>query len=454
MKRNDKHRNVFLTAMAVTLLASACGSAETDDGGKQPVPGDAYLTIVGDKNVFLNNGSRQTLIVKYHDGAGHPLAGEVRFRIEGNAAGAVLDGAADVTNGEGLAQIDLTAGAQGAAAFSVVAEADYAQPVDWRIAVDQGDQPPLPLSVTGKYKVESQFDIVSGLPGTVGEVVNGFVEMTDDPNDPATFLIDLAIEKISNNTVKNLVNSLRPGLDAYLNEFIKNAAPQFVTALVDLGDAFGQITRKFGLLSELEITAGGLDSGSLVGKHTITGVAFTVDGQRYEYAAADLDLGTIVAENVPVALEGELKVTIGDHTLPVSYGRMILFALNNVIIPQIDPFASSLEELLRNFVDCAAVGQTMYDYVGIGTPGLYESACLTGIAGLSAFVTDQILSLDDTATSLVIHGDAKPRDGNGDRKVEKLENGLWEGKMTFGSIESTLAKPNQKFLGTRMELPQ
>lgn len=451
MKRTAGHKHFLLVFIATAALACA-GSDEGPGGGPgQPTEGHAYLTIVGAKNVFVDAGARQTIAVKYHDENGLPLAGEVTFKLQGDPKGSNLSKVSAVTDNEGLAKVDVLAGTEDAA-YAIVAEAVYATPVNWNVAV-KGQEQLKPLTVTGEYELESQFDIVSGLPGTVGTVVNTFIAMTDGPNDPATWLIDKALDNISSGTVKSIVNSLRPGLDAYVNSVIKSLAPGFVTTIIEVGDNFGQVAKKFGVVSTFKITQGGPDAQELRGEHTLTGVVFHVDGVRYEYTMAELSLPNVTANGLAVGLQGETRLTVGEHTLPFSYGAVMIFALNNVIIPAIDPWSHSLEELFLNNVDCYTIGWEIADYVGFGSPGLYEAACQTALATAAAYIQDQIKSIDSTATAFVIEGEAKPMDTNNDRTVDKLSGGLWEGVMKFGSLDSQLAKPNQKFVGERIGLP-
>ena len=173
----------------------------------------------------------------------------------------------------------------------------------------------------------------------------------------------------------------------------------------------------------------------------------------YEYTLADLSLGQVVADNTTVTMESETKLTIADHTLPISYGHIILFGLNNVVIPALDPWSHSIEELLNHYLNCTSIGYGLSDYIGFGSPGLYESACQTGLAAVSSIIEGGILSIDDTGAAMLIHGDTKPLDTNSDRVVDKLSTGLWEGTMTFGPLTSVLAKPAQKFVGTRRAIP-
>src|SRR5438105_1389915 len=59
-----------------------------------------------------------------------------------------------------------------------------------------GDDTPKPLDATGKYAMQSQFDIATNMPGTVGTVVNQFIAATDDPDDPTKWILDQIIAQM------------------------------------------------------------------------------------------------------------------------------------------------------------------------------------------------------------------------------------------------------------------
>src|SRR5215510_6741756 len=144
----------LLFALAVAA-AGACSSNGDDDDTTDPQPGDAYLTIVGDDNLFLENGWRQSITVKYHDGSDQPLAGLVEFSVVGSSSGGTISAPSAATDAEGHATIDVIAGALGDASFIIRAEAEYADPVEFHVAVTAGQPPLLPLDPTGKYSVKS-----------------------------------------------------------------------------------------------------------------------------------------------------------------------------------------------------------------------------------------------------------------------------------------------------------
>jgi hypothetical protein len=448
MKTHTKISALFL---AVALTGAGCSSSEPDGpGGSDPEPGNAYLTIVGDSNVFLENGWRQTITVRYHDASDQPLAGEVEFSVVGNSNGGTISSPSAVTNADGLASIDVIAGAEGEAVFTIRADAEFTDGAEFSIAVSEGEQPLPPLDVTGRYTVHSELDLVSGLPGTVGDVVNTFIEMTDDPYDPATWLIDTLLTEIDNSTVTSAVNLARPAVDGILNDLLLNYAPDFVTNIITMGDQFGQVARNFGVVSTLDVQeVGGVEGDELGADHVMTGMFFNIDADRYVYSMADL--GVENQENLGLAfrMENENKVFIGEHTFNMPYGAMLLLAVNDVIIPAIDPYATDLASLLGNMIDCQAVGQTLSDEIGIGSPGLYEGACDLGVNAAANFVEDQVRSLQGMDLDLST-GEAKPMDTNTDALVDVLRNGLWTGEVNYFGSAATLT--DATFRGERQGL--
>src|SRR5574338_600411 len=121
------------TAILLGLFVGAGAGCSNDDSGgpSQPEEGDAFLTVVGETSVFMENGWQQAVIVRYHDGDNNPLAGEVDFAIGGTAAGATLSAPSAITNRDGEATVNVNAGPTGDASFTISAVAEYADPVSW-----------------------------------------------------------------------------------------------------------------------------------------------------------------------------------------------------------------------------------------------------------------------------------------------------------------------------------
>ncbi|MBI4508836.1 MAG: hypothetical protein HY698_04320 [Deltaproteobacteria bacterium] len=308
------------------------------------------------------------------------------------------------------------------------------------------------LSLAGSYELESQFDLVSGIPGLAGAVVGEFIEMTDDRDDPATWLLDRSMEQMPG-TLKAVIQVLRPGLDAILNEVILNEvilseSPEFVTTIRDLGNDFGQVAKKFGLVTQLDL-AKTPRPAEFQGTHQVLGIFFDVDGAVQEYSVEEVGLGQIVARDVAVS-PGELDaISVGEHALNISYGSMLRFALNRVLIPLIDPTSDTLAELLSALIDCRSLGRELSSTIGYDVTGTFTAACRVGILASSTFIDKQLDQVDGNASSMVLEGEARATDSNTDRTVDKLHSGLWEGELKLGPITSVLAKPVQTFHGER-----
>lgn len=409
------------------------GCASDDAGPRPPEEGDAFLTVVGDTNVFLENGWQQAITVRYHDGDNNPLAGEVAFVIGGTAAGGTLSAPQAITDRDGQATVTVNAGATGETAFTVEATAEFADPASWRVAV-RANEPTGPLDPKGRYRVESKFDIVAGLPGAVGQVTNTFIDMTDSPYDPATYFLDQAVNSISDSTTRAFINGARPALDAIVNDALRAGSPDIVNDLLAVGNDFGQVARKFGTQSTLEVTAA---AEGFASAHTMTHVVFTVDGNVSRFPFADLGMTNLAAPNVGYQQTDD-RTDIANHQFPISYGSVLMVALNDVIIPLVDPSATDLETFFNNLIDCDGVGADISGYIGFGSPSLYAGACRLGIGYAANYVEGRILSLNNSAMILRISGNARPMDTNSDRKIDVLQNGTWTGSMTYANQPVTL----------------
>ena len=250
-----------------------------------------------------------------------------------------------------------------------------------------GDDAPIPTDATGRYQMTSTFDIATNMPGKVGEVTNAFIAATDGGDDPANWILEQIINKMSNGTLKSFLNGARPFVAGYINDRLLDIAPDFVTTFVQVGNDLGQAAKNFGLNETLDV------SGS-VGAYTSTvsavGVKFKIDNIESDILFADNAVAPISAAGVGITLDATGKMGIAEHKLPVSFGKVMKLGLDKVIIPAVDPTATNLQTLLVHLIDCAAVGQAindaLYDAVGFGGgAGTWQTACNAGLVfGASA----------------------------------------------------------------------
>jgi hypothetical protein len=456
----------MLSKLHITILSAALALSAACGGDKGGGDDQAFLTIVGDKNVFLDNGDVQKLRIRYHDGDDNPLAGAVDFRMVGTNGGAVLSKNSGITNASGVVEIEVTAGSSGAASFQIEAEADYASAARWTISVGNGVPD---LDPTGRYELKSKLDIVSGLDNDVGEVLNTFIDMTDGPHDPASFLIDLGLEKLEDSggfgkTIAGALQLLRGTIDPAVNEFIMDNAPEFVQDLTEIGEALGDVTRNFGMVSTLDVdpkSGGDPDNEGHEATHLVTGVYFDILGDEYSWTMAELDVDPIDAEEISVSKDSKNMLVINKHQLPLSYGSAIVVALQRGILPLFDDQADSsptLAEFLQHKIDCEGVGDKLLEEVGnlggIASSSTYEGLCEFGLEAGAAVVIDKILDIDEAGVTLDVQGLARPRDTNGDRKIDALQAGKWSGDVVYIDTPASLDPENNTFTGTRISNSQ
>jgi hypothetical protein len=425
----------------LVLGAAGCTSSGGGDGDDVTTSG-AQLTIVGERDVRLENGWTTELTVRYTDLDGEPLSGQIDFTVSGETRGAFLSDGTALTDDDGMAMITLTAGEQGDTSFAIEAAAEDADPVGWNV-----DVLAVALEVAGDYRLTSELDLASGIPGTAGDVINTFIDMTDDPNDPATWVLDEIVANVDSDTVREFIEEARPALDILLKEVLIQSTPDIVARLIELGDAFGQVARRFGTLSTLQIAADPDDG--FAAQHLLTDLVFLIDGDSFPMSLEEIGAPTPPAT---VAFDYDaLRFQIGAHDFPLSYGTILMVALDQLIIPLVDPYAHDLESLLVNAVDCAAIGDALAEYIGFGSDDMYEGFCVLGIETATGWVEDQIRSLDGTAMRLGLSGAARWLDTNEDHTVDLLQGGVWEGAMTYGDTPAPLGE--SIFRGERIFQP-
>jgi hypothetical protein len=315
---------------------------------------------------------------------------------------------------------------------------DYIDPTDPTNPPEQ----PVPLTAEGKFAVQSTFDVATNAPGTVGTVVNYFINATDDPDDPTKFIVEQVVNALPAGSIKNTLQGSIPFVAGYLNDRLLEVAPEFVTKIVEVGDAFGQVAHNFGLNETLDITR----TGAAV--KNVTGLHFKVDNVDLDFAFADNNMPAIKIEGLQVSLEQTGKLTISAHKVPLKYGTALRLALDNAIIPMIDPSVGNLPDYLKTLINCQAVGQYVYEAVGIGSPSTFESACNGGIVAASNALYTQLDNLDGSAFEFGITGTARAVDRNRDGKMDDIQTGIWAGNLSYAGAPAPLA--TSKFFGSKM----
>jgi hypothetical protein len=186
----------------------------------------------------------------------------------------------------------------------------------------------------------------------------------------------------------------------------------------------------------------------MVGQITVDGVRFKVSGVSTDLPFAQNDIDDVVVPSVLVTLQNQNKLDIGQHQLPLPWGKILALGLDTAVIPAIDPTATSLADLLDNVVDCTGVGNNIASALGFGSGTFWASACLVGLDKAADAIYDQFLD-SDTILGLDLIGSARAADTNNDYKIDTLTSGSWQGSMDYAGTPAALAQP-ASFIGKRM----
>ena len=126
------------------VLAAGCGGGGSETPNvpdDQPDDTGAYrLEFVTGPNISVTRNAQTELTVRYMSPKDEPVDGSVWFDVDGDANGSTLDSAGGATNADGEATVHLRAGST-AASFDVIASADYADPISFRITVEETSGP-------------------------------------------------------------------------------------------------------------------------------------------------------------------------------------------------------------------------------------------------------------------------------------------------------------------------
>ena len=310
----------------------------------------------------------------------------------------------------------------------------------------QEPQPEPQMDAQGTYRVNSTFDIATNMPGTAGTVLNSIIAATDDPDDPMSWVLDQMLAQMDDGTLKDILVAGKPFVAGYLNDRLHDLAPDLMDKLNEVGDRLQEMTKHFGLSEKLYVTS--VDQ-TYIARVTADGVRFTIHGTTTDLDFLSHNIDDVVANDVFIQYDkAGSRLGIGDHTLPLPYGKIVRVGLDFAIIPAIDPNAHNLGEMLGHLVNCQNVGQSISDALGFGSASFWGAACTSGLTSAGNMLYDQLAD-QNSKLSLHLVGSSRAADTNNDYKLDKLVFGTWQGSMTYDTEDASLAQPAE-YDGARM----
>ncbi len=301
---------------------------------------------------------------------------------------------------------------------------------------------PVPATPEGSYAMQSQFDLATNVPGTAGTITGYVIDATDSPGDPTLFIVQKLTDALPDGTIKNAVVSATPYVAGYLNDKLVEIAPSFLTKMLKLANGFGQVTKDFGMVEVLEVDAAG------AAVKTVKGLRFEIDGIEHEFAFADYGIAETRVDGLTVTLGKTGQIAISAHKVPMKYGQVLRIAIDQALIPMIDPASANLGELLKGAVNCKTVGRFVYEKIGLGSASTFEAACIAGLAAGANALYSALNNVDGAALEFGLSGEARGIDRNRDGKMDEIVTGTWSGDLSYAGTPAPLAEA--KFHGARM----
>jgi hypothetical protein len=416
-----------------------------------PEPVETHkLTIVGWTSLYLVQGQKVTLQVLYTRN-GQPEPGQpIAFALKGGTTDATLSAAQISTNSGGFADVVLTAG-QLLGQLTVEATSLQVDAVQWAVEVREKPEttPPAP-NLDGTYGLTNKFDVQTNFTGSkFAGVLNVLSQISDDPLDPGKYVVDRVLDEVDNKAIQAVALVLKPALYKEVNKLLYAIAPKLTATFKQLAKDLSTIARQFEVVSTLTSPAPQPGNLPMVADHELQEIAWTLGGTRAEVTFKQLNLQNPIAKNVQLTLANGTDLSIREHTFQLNYGAFLLVALDNLVIPRLEPGAKDLEDLLQAQIDCVKVGQTMNKTIGLGGAQLWVSACNIAVTAVATYMEYEIAAMDSNDTSLTIKGQSKIYDPQKSGTFSLLTKGLWSGTLELQKCKAAVGGPDNRFWGKR-----
>ncbi|MCA9537453.1 MAG: hypothetical protein KC620_01115, partial [Myxococcales bacterium] len=323
----------------------------------------------------------------------------------------------------------------------------------------------LPLNPAGVYTVSNNFDFTDAIPGTLGDVIRGLVRFFGDQHherEIAGLIFDL-IEGLARDAagiigelVVDLVRQwVEDDLNRIINDYIDRDGPDWLRDFFTIGSDLISIVSNMEVISQMRLDKPRRD-GTFNGSQNWIGLAFywrlpcegnpDPDCGRYAFTMDDIAAGGEGVELVFGQFDGRIhsydQGVIYPHTMDLQYGRLILFVLNNLILPVIANGAHNLRDGLLNMANCPGFadgitgGRSHLRLGGINivSRNTIEDWCVTimTVAGDAANAIIGRLRID---TRMTLEGTMTFVEESDDLRVDRMVDGLWTGTIRTNEDE-------------------
>ncbi|TNF25296.1 MAG: hypothetical protein EP329_23335 [Deltaproteobacteria bacterium] len=302
----------------------------------------------------------------------------------------------------------------------------------------------LTLNPTGIYDSTSVFDFTGAIPGQVGELVSQISLLFTSPGH---FLIE-QVKSIAAAYVGELITNAIFGLFEdtvadVIDDWMFNNSPQWLQDILQVGKDLTQVVNNLEMQAELRISKLSNDyyvQGALLWQGIVLywhwGCAdegeagYDPECGRYVFnmqAFQDTEFPMDIIEgHFTATIQNFNQLDIDNHVIKINYGKLIIFVLNEMILPALSG-EHNLTDAVLSFVNCPAIADAIGGFSAIGISEQdVEDFCVDGI---TLIVTPVQIVLGGLAldSQLRMSGNATLLDDDDDLNVDEIQNGHFLG---------------------------
>ncbi len=323
------------------------------------------------------------------------------------------------------------------------------------------------LIPAGTYDMVNHFDfsdVAMNLPGTAGQIIY-YIELVF--TNPGAALLE-GIKKVIEIWVPAWVTDIAFGLfqDAlgnYITQWIISSAPQPIQDFLAIGNDVLQIVNNLELTGELKISK--LSASCMNGKESFFGITlywkWGCPEDDAECGVYHFDMEQLNNTEFPLdlingewngCLVGFDQLQMQPHSIKLNYGKLILFVINEIMIPLVTPY-DDLEDMLYSIVNCpdlaASISSNILDGIGISEQDLLN-ACNGALSTMLGPVMQSISALS-LPSQVFLQGSATFVDDDDNLVVDRIIDGVWTGEVTMDN--QTVGAVKGDFNCTRAAFP-
>ena len=327
------------------------------------------------------------------------------------------------------------------------------------------NDPATPLEAEGTYVLDSAFNLEGslaheGVGGALVEIVDTF----DGPTDPVAKLLDTIADALGSDDGSKFREFLQK-IELAAVAGLSSKFPEEWTKVTNFGKSVVGAVRRFGIRGKLEL-ASATSTGEVKAKLTVYALTLRIEGETEvrEVLLADAGVADIVVNDIPLTVDASGNVNIGEHTFGVTFGDLADVAIQEVIIPALQPSLADepgdrLQPFLSSLVRCTdpegqTLGQLVVDSLGeeyewAGAIGTFiDNGCSIAVSWVVTRINDKLAEKTEGALTFKVRGSARLSDENGDGTADRLTGGSWTGEVTIAGTVAPLMG-EQSFLGRR-----